>query len=381
MQVWLCKTKLKPVEFIGRSGRFALRLMWRISPDNGLSVWQTHVHMVEHLKSSTLFSCEVYPGSLDSISGVAHPARTCPGLNFYPEGKHKQTISQHDDSAFFEIPLSHSQEVCHRSCAPNGVLWRTTRPPSSSTPNRSWRGSNISMTTKLSTETSRWEEQRLGVSVYGMIWPWIYETRQESLLSLTVLGFYFMCALGRQRLDQHLQRSLEDLRLWDLQAFSRNQSLHRDIRWSGNGSKHILILLSFKFQTKLECLAFSVVFNRNSSVHGPRDYRPGASGLWEAGWYLVSGVHHHRNGDGQNAVPRAGKSSGRHVQGTSGENLEMNTIQGTFLILQKWKWKCDMANLCLLLSYRVFIVPWVPSCGRKGLGYFAFSRNTCDSWR
>lgn len=163
--------------------------------------------------------------------------------------------------------------------------------------------------------------------------------------------FYFMCALGRQRLDQHLQRSLEDLRLWDLQAFSRNQSLHRDIRWSGNGSKHILILLSFKFQTKLECLAFSVVFNRNSSVHGPRDYRPGASGLWEAGWYLVSGVHHHRNGDGQNAVPRAGKSSGRHVQGTSGDNLEMNTIQGTFLILQKSKWKCDMANLCLLLSY------------------------------
>lgn len=68
--------------------------MWRISPDNGLSVWQTHLQMVEHMKSFPLFSCEVNPGSLDSISGLAHPARTCPGLNFYPEGKHKQTISQ-----------------------------------------------------------------------------------------------------------------------------------------------------------------------------------------------------------------------------------------------------------------------------------------------
>lgn len=42
---------------------------------------------------------------------------------------------------------------------------------------------------------------------------------------------FSMCASGRQRVDQHLQRSPEDLRLWDLQASSRNQPLHRDLCW------------------------------------------------------------------------------------------------------------------------------------------------------
>lgn len=55
--------------------------------------------------------------------------------------------------------------------------------------------------------------------------------------------------------------------------------------------------------------------NRNASVHGPRDYRSRTSRLWKASRYLVPGVHNHRNGHRQNTVPRAGKSSGSHVQG------------------------------------------------------------------
>lgn len=58
-----------------------------------------------------------------------------------------------------------------------------------------------------------------------------------------------------------------------------------------------------------------MIFNRNSPVHGSRDYRPGASGLWEASWHLVPWVHYHRNGHRENSLPWAGKSSGSHVQG------------------------------------------------------------------
>lgn len=54
-------------------------------------------------------------------------------------------------------------------------------------------------------------------------------------------------------------------------------------------------------------------FRRNSPIHGPRDYRPGTSRLWETSWYLVSGVHYYRNGNRQNAIPWTGKPSGSHV--------------------------------------------------------------------
>lgn len=72
---------------------------------------------------------------------------------------------------------------------------------------------------------------------------------------------------------------------------------------------------------------------RNSPVYGPRDYRPRASGLWEASWYLVPGVHYHRNGNWQTTVSWAGKSSGSHVQGRRGL-LHLMYFDGVFIKCQ-----------------------------------------------
>lgn len=55
---------------------------------------------------------------------------------------------------------------------------------------------------------------------------------------------------------------------------------------------------------------------RHPAVHGPRNHRPRAVGLREAGRYLVLGLHCHRDGHGQTALLRAGQPPGGHVQGT-----------------------------------------------------------------
>lgn len=177
-----------------------------------------HVKLVKHIRFCFLVT------SIQEILTL-FPVRTCPNLY----------------KVFPNLMTHHSQEVYHHSCAPNGVPWRTMRQPSSSTPNRSWRGSNISMTTKSSTETSRWEEQRLGISTYRRFRPWMFKTGIPGVCSHWKFP---LCPSGRQRVDQHLQRSLKDLRLWDLQALSRNQPVHRDVRWWDTGSKPIWILLS-----------------------------------------------------------------------------------------------------------------------------------------
>lgn len=57
---------------------------------------------------------------------------------------------------FWTLLLSFLQEACPRCCGLNGARWR--RRPSSSTPDRSWRGSGTCTRTRSSTEISRYTE-------------------------------------------------------------------------------------------------------------------------------------------------------------------------------------------------------------------------------
>lgn len=59
------------------------------------------------------------------------------------------------------------------------------------------------------------------------------------------------------------------------------------------------------------------ISRRHSAVHGSGNHRQGPSRLRGPGRHLVPGVHHHRDGHWETALPRVGRTTGGHVQGKS----------------------------------------------------------------